>query len=234
MIEIIDCLQGSTEWEAAKLGVPSASSFASVLAGGDGKTRAKYLNQLAGEIMSGAKREVFRGKAMERGTAQEPSLRKLYEIMTGNVARPVDNDPAQRFNSALYPDEPNRGFVVRSLRVGVCGASPDAFVGDDGVLETKSQAADLLIETMKAGRVPSEHIAQCQGVLFVTGREWCDLAIGYVPDEIERLKQAPGMPLFVRRVYRDSAYHARLDLALCTFNEELAALVEWIKKNGGR
>ena len=39
MIQIIDCEQGTPEWFAARLGIPTASRFSDVLAKGQGTTR---------------------------------------------------------------------------------------------------------------------------------------------------------------------------------------------------
>ncbi len=201
-VEIFNCEQGSIEWHETKLGIPSASNFSDVMATGEGKVRSKYLRVLAGETVCGIPRETYRNAAMERGKMMEADIRNLYALVA-NV------EPEQI------------GFVKRTMMVGFAGCSPDAFVGADGVLEIKSAAPDILIEIMKAGRVPPEHLPQCQGAMLVTGRSFCDLAIGY-----------SGMPLFHRRIKRDPAYIARLETAIETFNEDLAELVAWVRAYG--
>lgn len=210
-IEIIDCAQGTPEWHEAKLGIPSASKFSDVMAGGEGKTRSKYMRQLAGELRTGVTREDFRGAAMDRGTAQEPELISLYSMMANVEVQPI-------------------GFIKRPLRIGFAGCSPDGLIGKDGLVQIKSAAPDILIDIMKAGRVPPEHLPQCQGEMLVTGRVWCELVIGN-----SATGGRPGdlpMPLFRRRIKRDPSYIARLTVAIETFNEELAEMVEWLRRYG--
>lgn len=210
-VEIIDCEQGTEGWFEAKLGIPSASRFSDVLAGGAGKVRSKYMRQLAGEIITGVTREEYSGRAMARGIEQEPDLLSLYKMMADQELTPV-------------------GFVRRKLKVGYAGASPDCFVGEKGIVQIKSAAPDILIEIMNAGRVPPEHIPQIQGEMFVTGREWCEIAIGYAAHG-NRPDDRP-MPLFRRKVRPDTTFHARLELALEVFNEQLFAMVEEVRKYG--
>ena len=114
--------------------------------------------------------------------------------------------------------EPQRvGFIRNGLR----GCSPDALIGANGVLEIKTQRPDILIETLLKGQFPNVHKAQTQGALLVTEREWVDLAIGY-----------EGMPWFEARAYRDVAYIVALSKAIDEFNEELAELVDKIRRFG--
>lgn len=205
-VEIVDCEQGSDSWWRAKLGIPSASDFKKVLAGGDGLTRDEYMRKLAGEAVWGVRREDYRNADMERGNAMEPYLRNFY-------AMEHDAELAQV------------GFVKRRLKTGFAGYSPDSLVGPDGLLETKSAAPHRLLEIMRAGRVPPEHLPQCHGGMWVTGRAWVDVVIGFEPSA----GYAGARPL-VRRVRRDEAYIKRLELAVETFNEQLAEMAEWARR----
>ena len=196
-LEIFSCTQGTDEWRQIRMGIPTASRISDVMAGGDGKTRSKYMRQLAGERVSGFPREEsYKSAAMERGSGMEPELRDLYKLLTGAELIPC-------------------GFARRQLTAGFVGGSPDSLVGLDGILEIKSAAPDILIEIWEAGRVPPEHVPQCQCNMLVLGRAWCDLAIGY-----------SGMPMFRRRIQRDEAAIKRMELALRTFNLELEEMVE--------
>src|SRR5687768_10326674 len=71
MIEILDIAQGSDAWRGLRLGMPTASRFADILAQGKGLTRRKYLYELAGEIMTGETNETFNSMHMERGKLME-------------------------------------------------------------------------------------------------------------------------------------------------------------------
>jgi len=202
-IEIIDDVpQGSAEWRALRCGKVTASNFADVMAAGEGKVRGLYMRKVAGEIITGLPAEDFKSRAMERGSEMEDSLRAAFQIETGLSPRQV-------------------AFVRRRRPYGIIGASPDALIGDDCGLEIKKAEPHVLIEILRAGRVPAEHIAQVQGNMLVSGRPSWWLAIGF-----------PGMPMFKRRIMRDSAYCARLEVALETFTQELAELVDWLRKYG--
>ena len=201
-MEIVDCVQGTPEWFAARLGIPTASMFATVMAsgrgGGESKTRATYMAKLAGEIITGEPAESFSNSHTERGNAQEGEARNLYS-----------------FTRDVEPQ------LVGFIRNGKKGASPDSLIGADGALEIKCRLPHIQIETLFADKVPSENVAQCQGVLWVSEREWIDY-----------ISYSPKMPLFVKRLYRDEDYIARLSEHVDMFNAELHRLVERVRSYG--
>lgn len=199
-LQIFDCDQGTPEWHAARAGIVTASVFSTVLAqgrgGGPSETRKKLLYQLAAERITGEHVPTWNGNAhTERGKAMEDQVRDLYEATSAHPVRQV-------------------GFIRR----GNIGASPDSLVGDDGLLEIKTKLPHLQIEAVMAGVLPSEHVAQVQGQLLVTGRQWCDFRSYW-----------PGLPQLRVRVYRDLAYLSTLNAALAQFNHELDQLVEKIR-----
>lgn len=153
MIEIIDCEQGSETWAQARCGIPTASRFADILAKGEGKTRRKYLYELAGERITGEPAESFNNAHMERGKLMEDEARDHYAFMK-------DVEP-QRV-----------GFV----RNGEKGCSPDSLIGDHGLLEIKTKLPHLLIEAIMREGFPPEHKAQCQGGLWVCERDTVDIS----------------------------------------------------------
>jgi hypothetical protein len=197
--ETIDCEQGSAEWYAARMGIPTASRFADVLAQGKGLMRAKYLNQLAGEIITGEPMENYTNEKMDRGKTHEPELRARYEF--GNDV-----------------DIERIGFVKMNPELCAVGCSPDGWVGAMGMVEFKSAEPHILIPMLRSGMAPAEHKAQVQGNLWISGRKWCDLVIGW-----------PKLPLAISRVPRDEAYIGGLSVALKAFNVELNAIVEQIR-----
>jgi hypothetical protein len=199
MLEVFkDIEQNTEEWFKIRCGLPTASQFKSILAKGEGKMRRAYLNKLAAEIITGQLGESFSRPEFDRGHAMEPEARNYYSFL-------ADVDPE----------------IIGFARNGQKGASPDSLIGNDGLLEIKTQRADLLIETILADKFPNEHVAQVQGQIWVTEREWCDLIVYW-----------PGMPPFIRRAYRDSAYIRDLSNAVDQFNEDLAALVERVRRYG--
>lgn len=217
--EIVECWHGSPEWIEARLGIVTASSASKIMAGGEGKTRGEYLRKLAGEEVSRVAAEGFKSKAMERGNEMESHIRSLYSLVTGREVLPISVDDELR----LAPDSPGHGFVKRIVAGRPVGASPDGKVFDAKVMQTggaefKSHAPHLLIEIMKRGVAPAEHIPQCQLTMLVTGWPWVDLTCGY-----------RGMPPFVRRVRRDTAAIARMEEGLRSFHRELDELVAWVR-----
>lgn len=202
MLEIITCDQGSPEWDKARLGIPTASEFASILTKGRGgaesRTRQSYLYKLAGERLTSEPMESVVTAHMERGRLMEEEARSVYSFVTGNVCERV-------------------GF----LRRGRAGASPDGLIGSDGLVEIKTKLPHLMVETILRGEFPPEHKAQCQGQLWVSGRAWIDIAVYW-----------PGLPIFVTRAERDEAFIRELADAVETFNDELDRVIAQVRAYG--
>ena len=201
-MEIITCDQNSDEWLRARMGIPTASEFSTVMAsgrnGGASKTRRAYMLKLAGEIITGKPSEGYSNAHMERGHEMEPEARDLYA-----------------FTRRATPE------LVGFIRNGQKGASPDSLIGSDGLLEIKTKQPHLHLECLLRDEFPAEHKAQCQGALWVSEREWIDIAVYW-----------PGLPLFVKRATRDEEYIAKLAGAVDQFNHELAEIVERVRSYG--
>lgn len=200
-MKIIECTQGTDEWYAARMGIPTASEFQCLLAkgrdGGDSKTRKTYMYKLAGELITGKPMYSFSNDHMERGKEMEDEARQLYCMLHDTEVTQV-------------------GFLkLDTTAEDTCGASPDSLIGDSGLLEIKTKLAHLQIELLLAGRVPSEHVAQLQGELYVSGRQWVDLCCYW-----------PGIEPFVTRVQRDDEYIGRIAAAIREFNRDLASVVQ--------
>lgn len=196
-----DVEQGSPEWFQLRLGIPTASRFADVLAGrkgaaGDSKMRNNYLYDLAGEQLCGQPAETYVNAAMERGKAMEAEARELYAFASTEDVRRV-------------------GFVRNTL----AGASPDALVGEYGVLEIKTAIPRILISHHENGHFPAAHVAQAQGCLWLTGREWCDLIVYW-----------PKMKPFIKRLRRNDGYCQMLEEEIERFDLELRRLVERLRQ----
>lgn len=203
MIVVHECEQGSEEWFARRMGIPTASEFATVMAKGSGgaesKTRATYMRKLAGEILTGKPMENYTNAHMERGREME--------------------DEARRFYSFEYDAEPQRvGFITNGNK----GCSPDSLIGENGGLEIKTALAHIQIERLDKNELPPEYRAQVQGCIWICEREWWDFVSYW-----------PGLPLLRVRVPRDDGYIATISGAVDKFNGELNELVERIRRYGG-
>ena len=85
-------------------------------------------------------------------------------------------------------------------------------------IEVKTALPHIQLDRLIENELPSEHRAQCQGILGITGREWIDF-ISYWPK----------LPLFVKRVHRDETYIAKLAAEVKAFNEEMLTIMETIQ-----
>lgn len=110
--------------------------------------RAKYLRQLAGEILTGEPApEGYSNGFMERGQELEDEARRMFAFMR-------DVEPLR----------------VGFIKNGRMGCSPDSLVGEDSGLEIKVAIPAVQIERLQRGDLPPEHKAQVQGSMLVTGR----------------------------------------------------------------
>lgn len=185
--------QGSADWLALRLGIVTCSELDCLLVNGKGPEgfgsgAMSYMDQLIGERITGEAAELpFSTRATERGKEFELLARDLYQI---------------REDVAVEE-------VAIILNHGI-GYSPDGLIGDMGLTEIKSKLPKFQVSVILAGEVPKEHVAQCQGGLYVSGREWIDFVSYW-----------KGMPLFVKRMHRDETYIAKLAERVTTFNELL-------------
>lgn len=198
--------QGSAEWLQERCGHATASSFSDVLAKGQGKMRNAYLRRLVCERLTGKPMETYAtgswAKNLERGKEQEPFARMAYEAITGSLVEEV-------------------GFLKHATIMAGC--SPDGLIGDDGGAEIKSVIPTVQLETIEAGGYPSEHKAQIQGSLWLTGRKWWDFC-SYSNDMPEHLKT------YIFRVQPDAAYIIALEAEVRVFLAGVDAMVERLLK----
>lgn len=146
--------QRSDEWYAARLGIPTASSFNKLITStGKPSSQAQgYINQLIAERVTGRRAETHTSPAMERGVELEPDAVAWYELMTD-----------QEVTETGFHRHPEID----------CGASPDGLVGE-GLLEIKCPLSHTHVKFVRANKLPSEYLPQVQGQLFVLDRPWCD------------------------------------------------------------
>lgn len=185
--------QGSAEWLGLRLGIPTASEFDCLLVNGNGEAgfgagAFTYMDTLIGERITGEAADPFTGnRHTERGHELEGVARELYEATSGLKTQQV----------AIIL---NHG----------AGYSPDSLIDANGLTEIKTKLPKFQVGVILANEIPKEHIAQCQGGLWLSEREWIDF-----------ISYWPGMPLFVKRAYRDEVMIRKLQERVKTFNEIL-------------
>ena len=189
--------QNSPEWAAARLGKVTASRVGDVIAKtktGWGASRANYMAQLIAERLTGVQAAAYTNGAMEWGTATEAEARDAYAFRTD-------------------ADVTGAGFIGHPT-LAMSGASPDGFVGDDGLVEIKCPNTATHLETLIGQTVPAKYLPQMRWQMACAGRKWCDF-VSYDP----RLPEP--MRLFVGRVHWQGEEIATLEGHVRDFLAEL-------------
>ena len=174
--------QLSEEWFTARLGKVTASRVKDVMAktkSGPAATRTNYMMELLCQRLTGKREESFTSAAMQRGTDLEPIARMTYELNTGNEVTEAE-------------------FIVHP-EYSAMGASPDGFVGDDGLIEIKCPNTAKHLACIQSDSYDKQYYPQMQFQMACTGRKWCDFVScdDRLPDELQ---------LFVCRVARSEDY----------------------------
>jgi len=188
VIIIRDIEQGTPEWKALRCAIPTASNYGMIYTKtGKASTQAKgYMYKLLAEHLAGPAEDSYTNEWIERGKVLEGEARDNYAFMR-------DCEPDEV--AFCYKDEDK-----------LTGCSPDALIGDDGLLEIKCPAPHTHVKYLLDGGLPTDYFAQVQGQLWVTGRKWCDF-VSYHPD----------MKSLIVRVDADLEWQAGLEKALNKF-----------------
>jgi putative phage-type endonuclease len=197
--------QRTEEWFKQRLGKVTASKIADVIAKtktGVSASRENYSTQLTLERLTGQQAEFYTNAAMEWGTATEPQARNAYE----------------RYREVLVDEV---GFIDHPT-IAMSGASPDGFVGDDGLVEIKCPESKTQMDTLLNQKVPTKYMPQMQWQMACTGRKWCDF-VSYDPRMPENLQ------IFVQRVERNDLYIKMLEDEVNTFLAEIDQKVEILR-----
>jgi putative phage-type endonuclease len=193
--------QRTTEWFAQRCGHLTASRIADMMARtqkGWGASRANYAAQLIAERLTGVAESGFTSAAMQHGIDTEAAARAAYGFM-------------QDVEVIEAP------FVLHP-RLAWSGASPDGFVGDDGLVEIKCPNTATHITTLRDGEIPDKYIKQMQWQMACTERDWCDF-VSFDP------RMPVEMQLHIQRVDRDNDLIAEIESAAIGFLDEIAATV---------
>jgi putative phage-type endonuclease len=194
--------QGTPEWFAQRIGKVTASRIADIMAKtktGVSASRGNYLAQLVAERLTGQSADTFKSGAMQHGTETEPQARMVYEAETGQIVTEV--------------------AMINHPTIEMSGASPDGFVGTDGLVEIKCPNTSTHIASLMADKAPSGYIPQMQWQMACTGRAWCDF-VSFDP------RMPDDMQLFIKRVPRDEALIAEYEAEVIKFLAEVQETVD--------
>jgi hypothetical protein len=208
--------QRSDDWYAARCGKATASRFKDAMARKK-PTEAQAKKGLPGDPTQAATGlpdrtgrrapdrppvQKFTTAAMLWGTQQEFAARAAYEAHTGIEVEET-------------------GFVAHDVLYAGC--SPDGLVDWDGLIEIKCPYNSAVhIETLLGG-MPADHMAQVQGQMWITGRQWCDF-VSFDPRMPEPLQ------LYVQRIPADPKAIADLAFGISAFLKEVGSKVEALRR----
>lgn len=200
-------LQRTPEWYASRIGKVTASRVADVVAklksGGWGAQRANYLYDLVTERISGVVEDSYVSAAMQHGIDCEPQARAAYEFYS-------DRD----VGLAAFVDHP---------KIAWSGASPDGYVGEDGLVEFKCCQNRAHLEFIRRQKPEDRYEKQIAWQLACTGRQWCDLAY-FNP------RMPSHLQLHVVRLRRNDGLIDELEREVSIFLEQVAAEVRYYEK----
>jgi len=169
-------VQGTDEWLQLRTGLITASEMnllmTPTMKPANNDESRSHLFELAAQRITAYTEPSFVSEDMMRGWSDEVLARQAY---AENYA-PVDEC----------------GFITREIEGFTVGYSPDALVGDDGLIEVKSRRQKYQIRTICDAIVPEEYMLQIQTGLLITGRKWLDF-----------VSYCGGLPMVVMRVYPD-------------------------------
>ncbi len=207
--------QRTEDWYAARLGKATASRFKDAIAtkkqtekqkkdglpGDPMQAQLDYCTELVVERLTGQRAQKFVTAAMQWGD-HEPAARAAYERVTGRIVEET-------------------GFVAHDTLMAGC--SPDGLVDWDGLIEIKCPFNTANhIETLLNG-MPSDHIPQVQGQMWITGREWCDF-VSFDP------RMPAELQLHVQRIQRDLSFIADLEARITSFLQQVGTQVEALRR----
>ncbi len=199
-----DVKQGSDEWHALRLGIPTGSQFSRIVTptGKLSESRHKLMAELLSERYVGQAAESFTSAAMERGSGLEA-------------------EAVAHYSAKRRMDPVKVGFVTNAAQT--IGVSPDRFFGDDELLEVKCPKAEnhmaylmASIDGVKRKSVAQEYKPQVQGQLWLTGRKKC-ITLSY----------CPGFPPAVLEAERDDNYIELLATEVSLFSADLERI--WLE-----
>lgn len=197
------CKQGSEEWNALRLGKPTASVFDQIVTPVKCELSSqskKLMHRLVAERILGYPLESVTTAAMEAGRYREPEAANWYAFHRN----------------------------VELTEVGICfvdderfGASPDRVVSGGGLAEFKCPEPLNQVNYLLNGGIYADYKPQIQGQLLCCEADWLD-SVSYCPP----------FPASLVRVERDQEYIGKLRDALEEFCDRLDAAEARIRSMG--
>jgi hypothetical protein len=194
-----DVAQGSAEWRALRMGIPTASEFDQLVTPEfkprTGQMPETFLYQKLVEKLLGYAPD-FSAFAVEQGVILEQEAKPYYEL--------TFDTPIQKVGFCTTDD-------------ATIGCSPDGLLGLDGGIEIKCPMPHTHLRYLMDGGLPKDYYAQVHGSMLVTGRPWW-IFMSYS-------RQFAPLVVKVERDERiQTALRAALDAFLAKFADKLKAV----------
>jgi predicted phage-related endonuclease len=205
--------QQTGEWLQARIGCVTASRVADIVTrlkskkGPDGELaysadRQKYKKELIYENMTNLSLGHWVSPAMDWGSENEPLAKAAYEM---------EADVELQDGGFWLHDEIPR-----------FGASPDALVGEFGLLECKCPPSGHL-DILQSRVIPVEYEPQMLAQMACTGRQWCDF-VSFNPDFPKQHR------IFIKRFHRDEARITELQNEVMKFLMEVVQAINALEE----
>jgi hypothetical protein len=197
-----EIVQGSDEWFKIRCGVLTASEMKLILTptlkvASNEKERG-HLYSLMSQRITGYVEPSYIGDDMLRGYEDEIEARIAY--------------------AKHYAPVKDCGFVTNDEWGFTLGYSPDALVGDDGLIEIKGRKhkfqVETILENVASNTAPAEFMLQLQTGLLVTKRKWIDF-----------ISYSAGLPMATIRVFPNAELQDAIVEAATTFEARIAARI---------
>lgn len=231
----MDVKQRSEEWDALRLGIPTASAFSKIICG---RLKDQHFCPSCGTEFERKRKKCECGgtpttRPVARLSTQQDAY--FYDLLSQYCWGSEEYTPESEYQSMYM----QRGIFLEAHAIaayemvcgtpvvkcgfvsndaGTIGGSPDGLVGEDGLIELKIPKINTHIRYLCTGEIEDDYNSQAQGLLWLTGRRWCDV-VSYTDAFVDH----PDMMLATTRVPRDEAYIAQLEKAVTSFSNRLEA-----------
>ena len=200
-----ELIQGSDEWIAVRRGKLTASEMHLIITPklkvADNDKSRSHMFELLAQRISGYVEPHYVSDDMIRGHQDELDARELYHAKIARVEEV--------------------GFITNDRWGFTIGYSPDALVGDNGLIECKGRRQKIQVATIVTGEIPAENVIQCQTGLLVSERKWCDY-----------ISYSNGLPMYILRTYPDATIQEAIVAAASAFEAKLKEChAEYLEKS---
>ena len=198
-----DIEQNTEAWQKLRRGVITASNISKII------TPAKLLiSKSTGYLYTFCRQSIdempfgdFSTRHTDRGHIEEALALQVYEQKYGAVTR--------------------CGFVENTKHGFKIGCSPDALIGDDGIIQVKSFTPDVQFGNIIDEAHEAAHILQVQTELFVTERKFCKMIYQSSGTHQMVTEILPNVELHEKIKEACSDFYKRAEAAIMTYHAKI-------------